>query len=310
MSAILCISLKTMKPEPLPPAAIVCLGNFDGLHVAHRELLENAKKLRLHCLPNAACGVFCFSELSSDHLSNMPPAHLCTLQQKLELFASCGMEYAFIAEFPEIKNLSPAEFATEILQKQCNCAGIVCGFNFRFGKDGKGTPELLEELLHCPVSIQQKVTVGGKTVSSTYIRQLLFEGNAEEAAKLLARPYSFSAPVLHGKHLGTQLGTPTINQRIPQKMLAPLRGVYVTECEVDDKSFRAVTNVGLRPTVEENALVNCESFLLDFSGDLYHKTVRISFLKYLRPEIRFSSQEELREQIERDAAAARAYSPL
>ena len=147
-----------MKEASPPPAAILCLGNFDGVHIAHRELLENAEKLRLLGNLPAACGVFCFSELTSDHLSKTPPAHLCTLEQKLRLFAECGMEYAFVADFLAIKELSPEEFASEILQKECSCAGICCGFNFRFGKHGKGTPERLRELLDCPISIQQKVT--------------------------------------------------------------------------------------------------------------------------------------------------------
>lgn len=307
MSTIRCISLKSMTVAEAPCSSVLCLGNFDGVHLAHRELLNNAKKLRSRLSADTACGVFCFSEPPSDHLSQSRPAHLCTFEQKLRIFRECGMEYAFVAEFPSVRDLSPAEFAREILQDTCHCAGIVCGFNFSFGKHGEGSAELLKKLLPCPVEIQSAVLMEDAPVSSTRIRQLLFEGNAEEAAKLLCRPYSFTAPVIHGKHLGHKLGAPTINQQIPDKMLIPRHGVYVTDCEVDGIHYRAVTNVGVRPTVELNAGVNCESYLLDFEGDLYGKEITVSFLKMIRPERQFSGQEELQQQIHKDIQTAKSY---
>ena len=307
MAFVSCISLATMTQAPAPAASVLCLGNFDGVHLAHRELLNSAKKLRSLLSADTACGVFCFSSSPADYLSATPPAQLCTFEQKLELFRECGMDYAFVVDFPSVRNLSPDEFIQSVLKNECNCVGAICGFNFRFGKNGEGTPRLLKESMNAPVEIQDAVLHAGEPISSTRIRGLLLDGNVKEAANLLGRPYSFTAPVLHGKQLGHKLGAPTINQRIPDKMLIPAYGVYVTECEVAGKVFRAVTNVGVRPTVEKNAAANCESYLLDFDGDLYEKSVKISFLARIRPEKQFSSQEELQAQIHRDIDTARNY---
>ena len=307
MTPVLCISLATMTPSAPPAASVLCLGNFDGVHLAHQELLNSAKKLRSRLSADTACGVFCFSTSPAEHLTKNPPAYLCTQEQKLELFRACGMEYAFVADFPSVRDLAPEVFVEEILKKQCNCKGAVCGFNFRFGKQGAGTTELLRETLNAPVEIQTAVLYEGEPISSTRIRRLLLEGDAATAERLLGRPYSFTAPVIHGKHLGHKLGAPTINQRIPEKLLIPAYGVYVTECEIEGQRFRAVTNVGVRPTVEENAAVNCESYLLNFEGDLYEKNVKTSFLARIRPEKQFSSQEELQAQIHRDIETARNY---
>ena len=307
MALVSCVSLSTMTESPPPAASVLCLGNFDGVHLAHRSLLEKAKKLRSRLSADTACGVFCFSASPAEYLTQNPPAYLCTHAQKLELFRACGMDYAFVVDFPAVRNMSPADFIQKILKEQCNCVGAVCGFNFRFGKQGAGTAELLKQALSAPVEIQDAVLQDGEPISSTRIRKCLLEGNVKAATALLGRPYSFSAPVIHGKHLGHRLGAPTINQRIPDKMLIPAHGVYITDCEIDGRRFRGITNVGVRPTVERDAQVNCETYLLDFEGDLYEKEILVAFLERVRPERQFSSQEELQAQIHRDIEAARNY---
>ncbi|MBQ8431640.1 MAG: riboflavin biosynthesis protein RibF [Clostridia bacterium] len=300
----ICISLRTLQPCDPPAASVLCLGNFDGVHKAHQALFQKALALRDEKAPGAACSVFCFSLPSSLYLSMPPVPQLCDTEEKLRLFASYGMEYAFLADFPKVQPLSPAEFVQSILLFACHCVGAVCGFNYRFGACGAGTAQTLKDLLPFPVEVQSEVLEKGETVSSTRIRALLQNGEVEAAAELLSRPYFFTAPVIHGKGLGRNLGAPTINQQIPQNRLIPRHGVYLTDCKIGDLHYKAVSNVGLRPTVENSTRVNCESFLLDFTGDLYEKTVTVSFLKWIRPEIRFSSQEELQAQIQRDIQTA------
>ena len=129
----------------------------------------------------------------------------------------------------------------------------------------------------------------------------------EAASRLLCRPYTFTSPVLHGKRLGRTIGIPTVNQTVPEGLLVPARGVYVTDCTVDGVPYRGVTNVGVHPTVDKDAPVNCETFLLDFSDEVYGKDVSLSFLHRLRPECRFDSLEELQKQIQRDVEIARAW---
>ncbi len=301
-----CISLSTLTLSPVPPAAVLCLGNFDGVHLAHKALVRECRALRDRTFPDAVCAVFCFREPSWSFLRSDPPALLCTLEDKLQLLAQAGAEYAFIADFPSICSLQPNEFIS-MLVSDAHMVGACCGFNYRFGKGGVGTPETLKTLFDAPISILGEISLDGNTVSSTRIRTFLEKGEVASATRLLGRPYSFSAPVVHGKALGKKLGSPTVNQYFPEKMLIPRRGVYVTECEVDGVSFRAVSNVGSRPTVEKNASVNCETYLLDFSGDLYDRSIKVSFLQFLRPEQRFDTSEALARQIHADINSAREY---
>jgi len=303
-----CISLSTMSPCPVPSECVICLGNFDGVHIAHRKLLQTAKALRNNRFPKAFCGVFCFEKPSSDYLAPDHVAHLSTLSQKLEYFREEGMEYVFLADFPSIRTMPPQEFVKSVLLDLCHCTAAVCGFNYRFGKNGGGDPDLLKDTLGKPVLICEEVTENGETVSSTHIRHLLWDGKTEEANKLLGRPYSFCSKVIHGKALGKKMGTPTINQAIPQNMLIPRHGVYVTDCLVGDQILRGITNIGVHPTVDTDAAVNCETYLLDFSGDLYESEIQVSFLKFLRPETKFDSLEDLKEQIQKDILAAKQYT--
>lgn len=303
------VRLDTMEQTELSsaPDTVLCLGNFDGVHIVHRKLMEQAVQLKQEKYPNAAAGVFCFEEPSTDFLSERPAKHLSTLQQKLRIFREMGMEYAFLAHFPSIQHASPQKFLQKILQKTCHCRAVVCGFNYRFGQYGAGTPELLQQQFGEDAHVQPPLLQGGQAVSSTRIRCLLEQGEAEQATALLGRPYSMTAEVVHGKSLGRKMGIPTINQGLPEKMLVPLHGVYITTCLIDGKHYESITNVGNHPTVDNHAAVNMETFLLDFSGDLYAKQVEVFFLKHLRMELRFANTDALTAQINRDIALARAY---
>lgn len=302
-SALTCLSPATGCEIAPPDRAVVCLGTFDGVHLAHRMLLQAAKARARELEPPAPVAVFTFSEPPSDYLSNAPAGHLSSLDERISLLSQAGAEYVFLGKFPALRGLSPQEFAQRILCDACHAVLAVCGYNFRFGKGGSGGPEDLEKA-GVPVSVMNPVDLNGAKVSSTRIRTLLSLGDAEEAARLLTRPYRFAAPVLHGKTLGTALGAPTVNQLIPEGMVVPAYGVYITECEFDGQTYRGVTNVGVRPTVDRNGAVNCETHLLGFSGNLYGKIVRVSFLKRLRGERKFSSPEELANAIREDIRVA------
>ena len=305
MPSLSCISLSSMRPADIPAAVLLCLGNFDGVHLAHRKLLHAARAWRDRDFPDVPVGVFCFKELPSDFLSSEPAGHLCTSEERLARFAACGMEYAVLADFQELRNLSPEDYIRRILIGQCHCVAAACGFNHRFGKGGAGKPELLRQMLNGRLLLQEPVLDGGEPVSSTRIRALLAAGRPEEAARLLAHPYTIYALVLHGKALGRTIGVPTINQTFPAHAVIPRFGVYAAACVAAGKCLAGVSNVGIHPTVDRDAHVNCETYLLDFSGDLYGQTVQVSFLQFLRPEQKFASVDALKAQIERDAASAR-----
>ena len=300
------ISFQTEQSNAISEANILCLGNFDGVHFAHRALLRQAKKLQAEQMPFAKCGVLCFERPSADFLSSNPPKHLTTLEQKLKYFADEGMDFAFVADFEALQGLSPEDFVKDVLIGECACRAAVCGYNYRFGNRGAGTDTLLKELLAPqPVIAVQPIYLDGDTVSSTRIRALLAEGKMKEANELLTMPFSFTAPVEHGKALGRRLGTPTVNQTLPDEMLIPARGVYLTRCTIDGTSYFGVTNIGTRPTVDSNAALNVETYLLNFDGDLYQKEIRVEFLDFIRPEKQFASVEALQKQIQEDIKTAR-----
>lgn len=292
----------------MPSATVLCLGNFDGVHRGHQALIRAAGKMRDEKFPCATLGVFCFAGLSSDFLASDPPGHLASEEERLTRFAEAGAELAVIADFPLLRDLEPEEFARRILMGDCRCVAAACGFNHRFGKFGKGTPDLLSSLLGGNLLVQDAVTAGGEPISSTRIRRMLLDGRPDAAADLLGHPYLLTAPVEHGAQLGRTLGFPTVNQRFAPMALVPCAGVYQTICTVDGVPYAGVSDIGTRPTVDGAHEVRCETHLLDFSGDLYGKTVQTAFLRYLRAEQKFSTVEDLRQQVERDRETVRRLS--
>lgn len=301
-----CISLQTGREIPIPEKTVLCLGNFDGVHSGHRELIREALRIRQTIGTGVSAGAFCFRALSSDLLVKRPPEHLTTGEERQELFAKAGLDFVLLADFAEVRGLSPTEFAIGILRNECHCVAAVCGFNYRFGKGAVGTAEDLCALLGVPVTVCPAVVIDGEPVSSTRIRAAVREGKVAEAARLLGYPYTLSGTVKHGKALGRKLGFPTANQDFPPFAAIPRHGVYATECVLDGVRYRGVSNVGNHPTVDApESAVNCETYLIDYEGDLYGKPLAVSFLRFLRPEKSFASVEELKNQIAKDAEMAK-----
>ena len=302
-----CVSTETGAPVPIPPKTLLCLGNFDGVHFAHRKLITSAIEWQRARCPDAEVGVFCFEELPAIYLDPSYRGKLCTTEERLTRFLECGVRFAILADFPELRNFSPEEYIQTVLQKSCHAVAVACGYNHRFGNRGAGNGELLRSFFGDNLFLQSPVSMGGEAVSSSRIRRLLQDGCPDEAAMLLTMPYEITAPVLHGKALGSRMGTPTVNQMLPVGSVILRYGVYVTQCLVEGKWFRGVTNVGVRPTVNDGGGVNCETYLLDFSGDLYGRQMTVKFLKFVRDERKFDDTNALWEQIRSDIKQAREY---
>ncbi len=312
----LCLDLRTHAVREMlapPPASVLCLGNFDGVHVAHKALLREGLRLRDASLPDGLCGVFCFFRPSIDYLSrpDVPSprtSHLTSLGEKLGLFADAGMDFVCLADFPTVRDDSPEAFL-DALCLATNCRGAVCGYNFRFGKGGAGNSDTLRTYFDQPhlrgASVVPQITVNDAAVSASRIRACLAAGDVRTAAALLGRPYALDVPVVHGKQLGRTIGFPTANQYFPPERMIPAYGVYATRCHTPYGDFAGVSNVGEHPTVDAHARVNCETYILGLSHNLYGKRVRVEFIEYLRPERRFESLEELTAAIRRDADTAR-----
>ncbi len=280
------------------------LGNFDGVHLGHRELLRIAKEKK----NTTKSAVWTFSEPSSRTTSGI--TLLTDPEERLAVFRELGIDIVFLADFESVRGLDKERFVKDILYDACHVRHAVCGFNFHYGMRASGNAETLKDTfssLGAEVTVVPAFTLAGKTVSSSEIRASLSTGDVENAARMLSRPYSVTSEVLHGKKLGRTLGFPTANQMFPTLRAVPRFGVYAVCMTVDGVRYHGVANVGLRPTVENTTAVNCETFLLDFDGELYGKTVKTEFLHFLRPEQRFSSVEELKKAVDKNILEAKAY---
>ena len=289
-----------------PEGLTAALGSFDGVHLGHAELIGEAVKNARE--RGRASAVWTFSDESSSLPGKQGMRSITTLGEKLELFAELGADYALLADFGQVRDLSPREFVEGMLKRDCGVRTVVCGFNFSFGKGGAGDPAVLSELMgeeNC--IIVPPVCVDGSPVSSSAIRRLIESGDAEEAAKLLGRPFFIDFPVVHGKELGRTIGLPTINQDFPAGHVIPEKGIYACLVDIGDRSYPGVSNVGTRPTVDNSGRINCETHIIGYSGWLYGENIKVSFYKRLRGEKKFPDVASLKAQIERDAASALEY---
>ena len=290
---------------------VIALGFFDGVHLGHAALLERVVEVsgRLGAVPAAVT----FDKHPEDVIlgkAHIPlitsPADRAALMRRLY-----GISDVIVAHFDAHMMRMPwRDFVTEYLVRECGAVHLVAGHDFHFGYKGEGDPRRLAELcaeLNIGCDIIPKVEREGITVSSTYIRSLLAQGELERAALFLGHPYCLSGAVAHGKRLGSSLGFPTVNLSFPAGVMTPAFGVYAARACFEGRSFMAVTNVGVRPTVDDSGQANAEAFLLDFHGDLYGKDLRLDFYKYLRPERKFPSLDALRAEVMRNADQTRAY---
>ena len=299
-----------MKEIAPPTATVLCLGNFDGIHLGHRRLIEATLAVKhsyAAARENLLAGAWFFRTLPSEILSDTPVPQIMTLEEKLAKFAALGLDLAYLADFSEMRELSPSAFVNDILKNRCNCIFAVCGFNYHFAHRGSGNADTLKELMGGSAHVVDCLSVDGETVSSSRIRNLLQNGDVAAAEKLLGGGYSLSAPVLHGKKLGREMGVPTINQVFSHTAVIPKNGIYVTCTLIDGKQYPSVSNVGVRPSVETAGDVNCETHIIGFDGDLYGKTLTVTFKARLRDEQTFPSLSALTAQIKRDIQATKTY---
>lgn len=265
----------------------VALGQFDGLHIGHKAVILAARQ------ENLTTAVLTFKRGT---LKKGDDRFLTTDAQREAIFAQYGAELLCEPDFSEIRGLSAESFVEDILISRLGARHVVCGFNYRFGCGASGNAEILQKLCrdrNIDCTVVPDVEINGRSVSSTAIRRFLDEGDAENAALMLGRPFSYDFEVIGGKQLGRTLGTPTINQAFPEGFICPKFGVYASSAEVDGKEYCAVTNIGVKPTVGSDMPLS-ETWICDYSGDLYGQHIKVSLVKYLRPEQKFPSVEALR----------------
>ena len=281
---------------------VYALGFFDGVHLGHGCLLKACRELadELEC----SAGVVTFSSHPDALVQGAAPKLINTLSDRDALLRlRYRMDTVVNLPFDEEMMRTPWQDFFRRLVEEYSAAGIVCGEDFRFGHKGQGNGEKL--LLACreagiPCIVVPEMKLGGISISSTHIRNLVEMGLMEHAIHFLGHPHMLSGRVIHGHQLGRRLGMPTANLILPEELVAPKFGVYACRCLVDGVAYDAVTNVGTRPTVA-GVGVNVETWILGFAGDLYDREITLLFYKFIRPEIRFPNLQELQAAVRADA---------
>ena len=270
----------------------IALGTFDGIHSGHRAVLDSIKKYRRIAVT--------FKTPPKSVLTGVSEL-LMTPEDKHQALYDYGIDVVDMPDFSDIRDMSPEYFLDCICDKY-DPAAIACGFNYRFGKNAVGNTEYLREYCDkkgikflCAAQVKRD----GQAVSSSLIREYIADGRIKEANSEILDGFGFSAEVIHGDHRGRTIGYPTINQVFPVCLVKPKFGVYGVEVEIDDHCFKAITNLGYRPTFK-TPIVTAETYIPHFLGDLYGRRLRIKLEKFIRPEQRFSSVDELKNAIESD----------
>ncbi len=294
-----------MKPT------VIALGFFDGVHRGHGALLHRTVEVARQL--DATPAAFTFDRPPKEVVTGKPVPLINSTRERQELMERLyGIEQVIVAPFDhEMMTMPWEDFITELLVKRYGAVHLVAGHDYHFGHKNAGDPALLQQKcreLGLGCDIIPKVEIEGITVSSTYIRQLVRDGELERAAVFLGHRHCLSQTVSHGFRFGRTIGIPTINFTVPDHVLVPEKGVYVTRVYLPNgSSYAGVTNVGTRPTVSDSADVSIETFLLDFDGDLYGKRIRLEFCRRLRAEKKFDSPQQLKDEIEKNVAQTRAY---
>lgn len=288
----------------------IALGFFDGVHIGHGALLERTK---LRAEEQGLVPSVLSFDIHPDNLvfGGEVPLINSALGREDIIRRLYGIENVVFMHFsPSVMHMPWREFIDSIVEEM-HIRQIVIGHDFSCGYHGEGKAEKIRGYcreLGIGCDVIPPVTLDGRVVSSTYIRQLIADGEMEQAARYLGHPHTLADTVRSGYHLGTKMGTPTINMSFPQGVIVPRHGVYAARVYLENgESFAAVTNVGVRPTVSEGGPVNVESHLLDYSGNLYGRQARLEFYRFIRDERKFDSREALFRQIRRDAETVRAY---
>ena len=285
---------------------IFALGFFDGVHLGHQVLLAECVRLARSMDVETAAITFERHPQSLFH-TDIPPL-LTTIRDRFRLLLRYGIDHVYpLPVTAEVMGKPWRAFLLELMEY--GAAGFVCGHDFRFGSRGEGNAELLRQFCRerkLPCVIVPEQSLDGVRISSSYIRKQIAEGDMATAVRYLGHGHMLTGTVVTGRKLGHKLGFPTANIELPEGVIVPRHGVYACRAYVGENSYMAVCNVGSRPTVQGHQ-VRTETWLLDFSGDLYGQSVTLEFFWFLRPEQRFQSLDALKEAVLQDAENTRKF---
>ena len=285
---------------------VVTLGKFDGLHLGHKELIDDVlKSIGLTKV------LFTFNVNPISILSEKDFKVIYTDEERKNLLKDSGLDY--MVDYPftrETINTSADEFIEKIIHGKLGAKKLVVGTDFRFGKNRLGDVELLKRKsknYHYELKVIEKKKMYGEIISSTRIRALIKRGDIITANELLGRAFSFSGEIIHGNHLGHTVGMPTINIKPDESKLLPPFGVYASDTELDGVTYRGITNIGVKPTISDNNTVGVETWLFGLNKDVYGHVAKVKLLDFIRPEMKFASLEEVKMQVNIDAKRAKEF---
>lgn len=283
---------------------VISLGNFDGIHKGHQELMKRNVKIAKSL--NLTPSVLLFKENTKKTLAN-ESLYLTSLDDKIEILSNLGIEDFCIIEFDDkFKSLSPIEFIRDILYKKLNTKVVVVGYDYKFGKKASGDVNTLkkyEEKFSYKTELIDFVYDENEKISSGTIRDLIKNSNIAKANEYLGRPYQIRGIVSHGYKRGRELNFPTANLELNYSYVIPADGVYLTKVSLRGKEYFGLTNIGTNPTFE-NLERKIETYILDFSSDIYGEFITIEFLEFFRGDFKFNDANELIDQMEKDKKMA------
>lgn len=283
----------------------VLIGNFDGVHIGHQELIRQFKeKCAKKKLKSVIISFWPHPEV---YFNQAFSEIIYSREMKVKKISNLEVDYFFELPFDEIRNLSPRSFIDFIKTDMMKM--ILVGYDFHFGKDRAGDFAFLKNNYGDEISVDSygPFEQNDKIPSSTYIRQLIEEGNFKQVCNFLGEMWALTGVVQSGKQLGAQIGIPTANLVFSSHFKMPPKGVYVTHVSYQGKIYNSVTNIGVRPTVEDTLDVTVETHLLDFKGDLYGDEIEVVFHRKIRNELKFNSVSELVIQIKKDIDVTRDF---
>ncbi|NLY43607.1 MAG: bifunctional riboflavin kinase/FAD synthetase [Clostridiaceae bacterium] len=288
----------------------IALGNFDGLHVGHIELIN--RLIRICKQKNLKSMVYTFDKHPQNKMTGSMKVPIITPNKlKAQILARYDIDFLLFEEFTEhIMHMSAEDFVKNILVDRFNVKAVVVGFHYRFGYQAKGDVGLLRELgkrYDFYVEVVEPVEYEGNLVSSTMIRELIQAGDVERASVLLNRYYSIMGKVVRGKKIGNKIGFPTINIFPDTCQVLPSKGVYITNTVIQGDVFNSISNIGENPTVNDDKGIRIETHIFDFNEILYDRDVTIQFIKKVREEKKFERLEDLADQISKDVQYAKDY---
>ena len=290
--------------------SVIAFGNFDGVHKGHQELIRRTVNSAISTGLKSI--IFTFSNHPKNVLAGRRVVkNIQTFEEKIESIRSLGINYVVTVPFDDnIRYMEPEEFIIDILVKKLNMKEAFCGFNYSFGRNGRGTPETLMKVGFSQgygIHVVEPFMVEGEIVSSTLIRKYIEEGRVDKCLKLMGRFYATGGTVVKGNKFGRTLGFPTTNLTLDDDMVSPANGVYVTYCYFEGQRYASITNVGTRPTIGDANARSIETHIFNFDRDIYGQPIKVEFLERLRPELRFETMEELAVQIKEDCLTAASY---